>query len=69
MSEMQTAVHVWVGEVSEPFRKLLLDLGWGEPSDFLWRWRVDFKDAFLLPVLLVLLFQGLEVIALCCLGE
>ena len=36
MSEMQTAVHVGEGEVSEPFRKLGLDFLPGEARNFLW---------------------------------
>ena len=64
MAKVQGAVHVWVGEVSEPFGELLLDLSRREALGFFGRRRVDLEDPLLLPSCLVLRLELLERVAL-----
>src|SRR5687767_419733 len=63
MSEMQASVHVWVWKVSEPLGVFLLDLFLGEASEFLGRGCIDLKDTLLLPSILVLGFERLEIVS------
>jgi hypothetical protein len=64
MSEVQRPVHVRVGKVTKPLRKLLVDLCTGEACGFFLCWGIGFEDVLPFPVILVLLFQGLQVVSL-----
>jgi hypothetical protein len=68
VSEVKRPVHVRVGEVSKPLWKLFVDLCASEACGFLSRWGISFKDAPLFPVILILLFQGLQVVPLASLA-
>jgi hypothetical protein len=67
MSQVQGPVHVRVGEVSEPFWKLFVDLCAGEARDFVLGRGVGFEDVPSFPVILVPLFQGLQIVPFSCL--
>jgi hypothetical protein len=64
MSEVQRPVHVGVGEISEPLGKLLVDLCIGEACGFFLRWGIGFEDVLPFPIILILLFQGRQVVPL-----
>ena len=64
MSEVQRPVHVRVGKVTKPLGKLLADLCTSEACGFFLRWGIGFKDVLPFPVILVLLFQGFQVVSL-----
>lgn len=64
MSQVQRPVHVWVREVPKPFREFLVDLRTCEARYFLLRWGVGFEDVLPFPIILVLLFQGLQIVPL-----
>ena len=69
MAEMEGAVGVRVGEVTEPLWVLFLDLCGGEACEVvLWR-GVDLEDALLCPSRLVLLLEFAEFVALAGLCE
>ena len=68
MSEVQRPVHVRVGEVSEPLGKLLVDLCPGEACCFFLCWGIGFEDVLSFPVILILHFQGLQVVPLASLA-
>jgi hypothetical protein len=68
MAQVQRPVHVRIGEVSEPFRELFLDLCGTEACCFLLRWRVGFEYMRLYPLILVLLLQRLQVVPFSCLS-
>ena len=68
MPEVKRPVHVRVGKVSKPLGKLFVDLGASEARGFLSRWGISFEDAPLFPVILILLFQGLQVVPLASLA-
>ena len=68
MSEVQRPVHVRVGEVSEPLGKLLVDLCAGEACCFFLRRGIGFEDMLSFPVILILHFQGLQVVPLASLA-
>ena len=62
MAQVQRPIHVREGEVPEPFGKLLVDLRRAEACCFLLCWRIGFEDVRLLPLMLILLLQGLQVV-------
>jgi hypothetical protein len=64
MSEVQRPVHVRVGKVTKPLRKLLVDLCTSEACGFFLCWGIGFEDVLSFPLILVLLFQGLQVVSL-----
>ena len=64
MSKVQRSVHIRVREVPKPLGKLLLDLCTGETCSFFLSWGIGFEDVLLFPVILVLLFQGLQIVSL-----
>lgn len=53
VSEVEGAVHVGEGEVSEPFWILFTDFCKRESFSLLWRWCGDLEDVFVGPSLLV----------------
>jgi len=69
VAEVQRAVHVRVGERSEPLGPLGLDLGRREACGLLWRRSVDLEKFFRLPAFLPSLFDILEVVSLRSLGR
>ena len=64
---MQRAVHVGVGKVSKPLWVFLLDLFWGETTELVLRGSGGFEETVVLPLSLVFLLQGFQVISLSCL--
>ena len=64
MSEVQRSVHIREREVPKPLGKLLVDLCTGETCGFFLRWGIGFEDVLPFPVILVLLFQGLQIVPL-----
>ena len=64
MSEVQRSVHIREREVPKPLGKLLADLCIGETCGFFLRWGIGFEDVLPFPVILVLLFQGLQIVPL-----
>jgi hypothetical protein len=64
MSEVQRSVHIRVRIVPKPLGKLLADLCTGETCGFFLRWGIGFEDVLPYPVILVLLFQGLQIVPL-----
>ena len=64
MPEVQRPVHVRVGEVSEPLGKLLSDLCASEACGFLLRRGIGFEYVLPFPVILIPLFQGLQIVPL-----
>jgi len=68
MSEVKRSVHVRVWKVSEPLGKLLSDLCISEACGFFLRWGIGFEDVLLFPLILVLLFQGLQIVPLASLS-
>ena len=64
MSEVQRSIHIRVRIVPKPLGKLLADLCTSETCGFFLRWGIDFEDVLPFPVMLVLLFQGLQIVPL-----
>ena len=64
MSEVQRSVHIREREVPKPLGKLLADLCTSEACGFFLRWGIGFEDVLPFPVILVLLFQGLQIVSL-----
>jgi hypothetical protein len=64
MSKVQRPIHVRVGKVTKPLGKLLVDFCTGEACGFFLCWGIGFEDVLPFPVILILLFQGLQVVSL-----
>jgi hypothetical protein len=64
MSEVQRSVHIRVREGPKPLGKLLADLCTSETCGFFLRWGIDFEDVLPFPIILVLLFQGRQIVTL-----
>jgi hypothetical protein len=64
MAQVEGAVHVRVGEVPKPFGKFFIDLRRGEACSLLLSGGISFEDAIFFPLILVFLFQGLQVVPL-----
>src|SRR6266576_5637326 len=64
MSEVQRSIHIRVRVVPKPLGKLLADLCTSETCGFFLRWGIGFEDVLVFPVILVLLFQGLQIVPL-----
>jgi hypothetical protein len=64
MSEVQRSIHIRVREVPKPLGKLFVDLCTCETCGFFLRWGIGFEDVLPFPVILVLLFQGLQIVPL-----
>lgn len=64
MSEVQRAIHVRVWKVAEPFGVFFFDLGRGKAFGLFESGSIDLEDTLVLPLLLVLSFEGDQGIAL-----
>jgi hypothetical protein len=64
VSQVQRPVHIREGEVPKPFGKLLADLFACEVHYFILRWGIGFEDVLPLPLILILLFYGLQMVPL-----
>jgi len=64
MSEVKRSVHIRVWKVPKPLGKLFADLCTSETCGFFLRWGVGFEDVLPFPVILVPLFQGLQIVPL-----
>lgn len=53
VAEVQGAIHVRVGEVSEPFGEVFLDVGGGDVLCLFRGWGVNLEEAFCGPTSLV----------------
>ena len=69
VAQMQTAVHIGIGKVSEPFGVFLFDLFRRKASDVGCWWSIDLEELFRLPTRLRLFLQVLQVISLRCLEK
>ena len=64
MPEVQRSVHIRVWKVPKPLGILLVDLCTSETCGFFLRWGIGFENVLPFPVILVLLFQGLQIVPL-----
>ena len=64
MSEMQRSVHIRVREVPKPLGKFFADLCSSKTGGFFLRWGISFEDVLPFPVILIPLFQGLQIVPL-----
>ena len=69
MTQVQRPIHVRKGEIPEPFREFFVDLCMAETCCFLLRRRVGFEYMRFLPLILILLLQGLQVVPFSCLSN
>lgn len=63
MAEMKASVHVWVGEVTEPFGVLGLYFGGRETGQLRCGWGVDLEEMLIFPARLILFLEVLQVVA------